>query len=130
MAAWALAITFLKHLLPLPALARIMWKNGSGPRPDPERQRRVVRLADYLSRATNFTARGACLPRSLLAYRFLSELHADPSLKIAFRKNDARAIVGHAWVTVDHEAIGEQNADLDQFLPAVSFGPNGRMIPR
>ncbi len=129
MGAWALAIPLLTRALSLPTLARIMWKNSRSLRHDRERAQRVVRLADWLSRATKLTTGGACLRRSLLAYRYLSELDADPRLVVAFRRTDSRAIVGHAWVVVDGEPIGEGSLPLDEFLPAVSFGPRGRVVP-
>ena len=129
MGAWAVAIPLLKHLLPLPALVRIMWKDARRTQRDRKREQRVVRLADWLSRAANLTTRGPCLTRSLLAYRFLSELDAAPRLMVAFRRSDNRAIAGHAWVVVDGKAIGERPDDLNEFLPAVSFGPRGRVVP-
>ena len=69
-------------------------------------------------------AKGTCYERGLLAYRFLSQRGADPTLVVAV-KGDSGAVSGHAWVTVDGIAINETEP-LDDFVPVVSYGRGGR----
>jgi hypothetical protein len=128
MLAWALALPALKRIVPLPTLVRVMWKSGATSQRDPDREQRIARLAGWFARATNPSNAGACLQRSLLTYRFLSESHADPRLMVAFRKTDA-ALAGHAWIVVDGQAIGEPAGALDDFLPVVAFGAHGARVP-
>ncbi len=128
MAGWAVVLPALKHVVPVGVLARIMWKGeGDAKRRDPVREAQVVRLAGWLSRGTNLTKRGACLQRSLLAYRYLSELGADPRLVLAVGKTDG-ALRGHAWVIVDGHAVGERAEMPESFVPITSFGARGRIL--
>jgi len=159
MAGWATVLPVFKHVVPVRALARVMWKGGraarrmsnvergmsAGPlrtgmsnvecgvsaeksaRRNPVREQLVVRLAGLLSRGTNLTTRGACLQRSLLAYRYLSELGADPRLMLAFRKDGDR-MAGHAWVMVDGRVVADTSDQAEDFIPIVAFGAGGRTV--
>ena len=127
MLGWAIVLPALKHVVPVRVLARLMWKKGHGACRNPAREQRVVRLAGLLSRGTNLSSRGACLQQSLLAYRYLSELGADPRLMLAFRKN-GDAVAGHACVMVDGQPIEEFPNQPDDFMPVVAFGEGGNTI--
>lgn len=126
MAGWAIVLSLLKHFVPVGSLARLMWREASRDRREPLKERQIVRLADWLSRGTNLTKRGACFERSLLAYRYLSAAGANPLLVVAFGKA-AGTVLGHAWVEVEGEAVGERPEMLEMFEPAVRFGAQGRV---
>ena len=64
-----------------------------------------------------------CLQRSLLLYRELSRLGADPTLTIGFR-HSAQRVQGHAWVTARDEIVAEP-AGIGEYVPAIRFGRNG-----
>jgi hypothetical protein len=113
----------LKHLVSLPTLARWAWKRQRGPR-DPNAERRVMTAVAQLR--TWFGAREDCLQASLVLYRELSALGADPKLAVGFRRHDDR-VEGHAWVFVDGRTIpGESYAR--PFTPAFRFGRGGVLL--
>jgi hypothetical protein len=127
MAAWPLALPMLKRRLPLPALARLMWAQPrTGPR-DLERERRTSALARRLYRFRIVARDDNCLERSLLTYRFLARLNANPQLVAGVRMGD-EGVLGHVWVTVDGEPVGESADALEIFSPVVVFGAGG--VPR
>ena len=110
----------LKHIVSLPTLARWAWKHQRRPR-DPHAERRVITAVAHLRHW--FGAQEGCLQSSLVLYRELSALGADPKLAVGFRRNDDR-VEGHAWVFVDGRVIpGELYAQ--PFVPAFQFGRGG-----
>lgn len=127
---WSLALPVLERLLPLPTLVRLAWARPRGTARDPERERRVVRLA-YAVWARSPAARldGNCLERSLAVYRCLSRLGAGPHL-VSGVGSDGDAMRGHVWVTVDGEPLGEVSDALAQYAPVIAFGDDGREIWR
>lgn len=126
MTAWRAAIPLAKHLLPLPTLVRAAVRR---PRCDvrcPDRERRVVLLARRVCEVGCGTAPN-CLERSLIAFRFLSELGARPTLVVGFKRH-AGAVGGHVWVEVDGLAVGEDPPQSYGFAPLTVFSPEG--VPR
>ena len=119
---WALALPALKYVVPLPRLARLMWARPVSARRDRECERRVAALVRGLS--GTLTRDENCLERSLLAYRFLSRLGADPRLVAGVRR-DTNELIGHVWVTVDGEPVGEPPGTIADFARVVVFGPSG-----
>lgn len=113
------ALGALKHLVPVQTLARWAWRPSAGPA-DPERVRRAVARVWRMQGLLNLGDRD-CLQRSLLLYRELSRLGADPRLTIGFRQS-AR-MQGHAWVTCD-EIVAEP-ASVTGYVPAIRFGREG-----
>jgi len=119
-----LALGLLRHVLPLDVLARWAWRSP----------RRVSNAADarrIIARAVRACAlAGApdrnCLQRSLLLYRELSRAGADPVLAVGFRHANGR-VQGHAWVVVGGRAVAEPDADMGGFVPALTFGRQGRL---
>jgi hypothetical protein len=69
-----------------------------------------------------------CLQRSLLLYRVLSHVGADPTLVVGFKRTNGR-IRGHAWVTVHGHTLVEPEAQLLEFSPALRFGLRGELLP-
>ena len=88
----------LKHLVPLRWLAKWTWCETTGPR-DRLAERRLTANVLRLSKLLRIADRD-CLQRSLLLYRLLSAVGADPELVVGFREQDGK-IIGHAWVLVD-----------------------------
>src|SRR5262245_13176301 len=103
---WACVLPLLKRLMPLRSLVRLVWRR---PRlqPDQARDERVVALARWACRVTRPGSGGNCLERGLIAYRFLLEGHAEPTLVIGMRRDAATAVVGHAWVLLHGAPAGE-----------------------
>lgn len=125
---WALVLPALKYLIPLPALARLMWARPVSKRRDRERERRVVSLVGALYRSRALGRDENCLERSLLTYRTLSRLGADPRL-VAGLGSDSSRLVGHAWVTVDGEPVGEPASASEGLSRVIVFGPRGATEP-
>jgi hypothetical protein len=123
-AIWAPVLPVLKRLLPLPALARLMWaKPRVGPR-DTERELHISGLVRRLY-ASGIVPRDAnCLERSLLTYRLLARRNANPELVAGVLRSD-KGVVGHAWVTVDGHPVGESAEAIDRYSRVVVFGAEG-----
>ena len=88
------------------------------------REQQIVRLSALLTRFRLPHFRANCLERSLLAYRFLAEANANPTLVIAVRRAEAD-VVGHAWVAVDGQPVHESEAAVRDFVRVVEFGSRG-----
>ena len=125
---WALVLPAMKYVIPLPTLARLMWARPVSNRRDRERERRVASLVRGLYRSCALRRDENCLERSLLMYRSLSRLGADPRLVAGLGRNSSR-LVGHAWVTVDGEPVGEPASASDGLSRVVVFGPRGATEP-
>jgi hypothetical protein len=117
------AIGALKHLVPVQTLARWAWRPPARPA-DPEQIRRAVARVWRTQGVLNLGDRD-CLQRSLLLYRELSRLGADPTLTIGFR-HSAQRVQGHAWVTARDEIVAEP-AGIVGYVPAIRFGRNGML---
>src|SRR5262249_58589276 len=116
----------LKHVVPLRWLVRWAWCPPHGPR-DLEGERRLAARVCRLSRLTGLPDRD-CLQRSLLLYRVLSYVGAEPTLIIGFQRTNGR-LRGHAWVTVDGRSVVEPETELVGFSPALRFGLRGELLP-
>ena len=120
-----IVLALLKHLVPLPLLVRRVWCLPVGPR-DCEAEWRLTSIVLRLSRLTGLPDRD-CLQRSLLLYRVLSPVGAQPTLVIGFQSTNGQ-IRGHAWVTVDGRSIVEPETELVGFSPALRFGLRGELL--
>ena len=125
MLGWALLLPALKSLLPLPRLVRLVYRGGRRARCE-KREQQIASLTRWIHRPLVPRDRG-CLQRSLLAYRFLSEADADPHLFVGVRK-EGNIVLGHAWVVVDGQPIGESWAAVRGYVPVIAFGAGG--LPR
>src|SRR5579862_1232709 len=121
-----IVLALLKHLVPLTWLVRWVWCPPVGPR-DREAESRLSSIVIRLSRLTRLPDRD-CLQRSLLIYRVLSRVGAEPTLVVGFQKTNGR-LQGHAWVTVDDCSVVEPEAELVGFSPALCFGLRGELLP-
>ena len=124
----ALYIVFglIKHAVPLAVLARFVWRRPRGTRNRSAEVRLVARVirARHLCREMDRD----CLQRSLLLYRELSRVGADPMLIVGFRRAE-NGLRGHAWVIVDGEALAEEAPASAQFVPTFGFGRGGEILP-
>ena len=120
------ALGALKRVVPVQTLARWAWRPPAGP-PDPERVRRAVARVWRTQGLLNLGDHD-CLQRSLLLYRELSRLGADPTLTIGFR-HSAQHLQGHAWVTTPGEAVEvvAEPAGVTGYVAAIRFGRNGAL---
>jgi hypothetical protein len=121
-----ITLATLKHLVPLNWLVRWAWRPPAGPR-DRDAERRLAASVLRLSQLMGWADRD-CLQRSLLLYRVLSQVGADPTLVVAFQRTNGR-IRGHAWVSVDGHTVVEPEAQLLEFSPALRFGLRGELLP-
>ena len=117
------ALGALKRVVPVQTLARWAWRPPAGPA-DPEHVRRAVARVWRTQGLLNLGDRD-CLQRSLLLYRELSRLGADPTLTIGFRQS-AQHLQGHAWVTTCDDVVAEP-AGVTGYVPAIRFGRNGTL---
>lgn len=121
---WAFCLSVLKHLLPLPTLVRLVRSRASGRERQPGRDEQLVTFARWSCRLT--TSRGGnCLARGLVLYRYLGAFGAQPELRVGFSRGDAGRVLGHAWVVVDGQPVGEDVTSLAPFDITVAFGPSG-----
>ncbi|MBS1819448.1 MAG: lasso peptide biosynthesis B2 protein [Acidobacteria bacterium] len=128
LALWCVCLRVLKFLVPLPDLVALVRRDPRAARRDPREEQRLVTLTRWASRATQWSSRGDCLERALVAYRYLTAANARPTLVVGLAEGEREAR-GHAWVTVDGMAVDDTTDTLDGFVPVVSFGPDGHPTP-
>lgn len=124
---WALILPVLKHTMAIQPLVNLAWRR---PRfsPDARRNEQVVTFARWACRMTRPRSGGNCLERGLIAYRFLLEGSASPTLVVGMGRGDADELVGHAWVLLDGLPAGESEASVSRYVQMFSFGPDGAMM--
>jgi hypothetical protein len=120
MTAWAPGLLVLKRTVPLPRLVALMETRPRRPSRDLALEGRIARMARLLYRGRPGTFRDNCLERSLLTYRFLGRAGADPELVVAMRKGE-EGVRGHVWVTVGGRPVHEEPAELEPYVPVMSF---------
>jgi hypothetical protein len=125
MLAWRAVLPLLKRRVPLPTLARVMWRKPRA-RIRPNNADRIPDLVQRLYRDSREGQEGICIERSLLTYRYLSAAGADPQLVIGIRGRSS-SIVGHAWVVVDGKPLFEPAASLAEYASFFSFGRDGTL---
>ena len=113
----------LKRMVPLPRLAKRAWQQPRHPR-DRATEQQVVAAIGRLRHWIGHDA--DCLESSLLLYRELSRLGADPILAVGFRKR-VQGVEGHAWVSIDGHPVLE-SATKPPFSTALHFGHGGTLI--
>ena len=124
---WACVLPVLKRVMPIRSLVRLVWRS-SRLAPDAERDERVVVFARWACRLVRWRDGGNCLERGLIAYRFLLEGHAEPTLVIVMGRNDAANVIGHAWVLLNGAPAGESSTAISQYVPVFAFAPDGSLI--
>jgi 2-polyprenyl-6-methoxyphenol hydroxylase-like FAD-dependent oxidoreductase len=122
---WWVALPLLKRATPLPRLVRFAQLDPRRTARDLEREAKVAALAEWLFKVRPRPARDNCLERSLVAYRYLGRLNAEPELVVGIGGEEGTT-VGHVWVTVDGHPVHDQPATLDAYEAVVVFGADGR----
>ena len=123
----------MKRRVSLERLAQWAWKgeseaNGSAsPSRPPRRPSEEARIIACIVRLHQLLGEedDDCVPRSLVLYRELSRLGADPRLCVGFRSTEA-GVLGHAWVEVDGKVVGETDPRVAGFNKQLTFGDGGR----
>jgi hypothetical protein len=123
MLAWRAILPVLKYLVPLPRLVRLMHVRPAVGARRLDREQRIARLAERVFDVGR--PNDDCLELSLVSYRYLGQLGADPQLVIAIRK-EGQPAPGHAWVTVDGVPVHDSPSLLDDFVSVVTFDSGGR----
>ena len=124
--AWALVLPALKHVVSVKTLAAIMHRPPRRSTRDAARERRIITFAHWGARLTRWNTGGNCLERSLIAYRYLCAAGAHPTLVIGVGR-DRAGVIGHAWVLVDGQLVGEPQSAIACYTRAFAFGPDGHL---
>jgi Transglutaminase-like superfamily len=123
MLGWRVVLPVLKRAIPLESLAPAM----RGRRRADGDEERVVRLASWIYGSRPLAGGKNCFERSLVLYRYLSEVHPDTRLVVGFR-DGGEGVEGHAWVAVGGRTLGAAADTRGTFAPTVWYGPEGRMV--
>ena len=126
---WALVLPALKHLVPVQSLARIMHRQPRVARRDAVHEERIVTFARWGARIMRWKSGGNCLERGLIAYRYLGEAGANPTLVVGLGHGETGSIIGHAWVMLDGRPAGESAASVSVYTPVFAFAPDGALMP-
>jgi len=122
---WRIALPPLKYLIPLPTLVRLMSANppADGPGTSKRCGSRTESVLHLLEAGGRIVVSSNCLDRSLLVYRFLSEVGARPQLVMGVSKGST-GVAGHAWVEIEGQALADTTTG--GFAPILRFGARGR----
>lgn len=125
---WRLALPLLKNVVPLPTLVRLLSASPvAGAAGTHERRgSRLEAVGQLLTEGGRIVVSSNCLERSLMLYRFLSEVGAGPQLVMGVSKGTT-GVAGHAWIEIDGQALAD--ATTDSFAPVLIFGAGGRGRP-
>ena len=119
MVAWKIALSVLKHALPLRTLMGVAEPRRLGASLHADERQRIESGVRRLGRVLGGRD---CLERSLVAYRFLARSGARPMLHIGFGRDD-QALDGHAWVTVDGLPVAETEDAVSRYVEVLTFSP-------
>ena len=125
MAAWSAALPILKRATPLPRLVRLAHLDPRRRSRDPEREAKVIALAEWLFKVRPERSRDNCLERSLVSFRFLGRLNARPELVVGVGTEGEKTI-GHVWVTIDGRPVHDDGTAIASYDQVVVFGSDGR----
>jgi hypothetical protein len=126
---WALVLPILKHIIPVQSLARGMRREAVYAPRDVAREERIVTFARWSARLVRWKSGGNCLERGLIAYRYLCEAGAKPTLVVGLGHGEKGGIIGHAWVLVDGRPAGESQQSVDLYTPVFAFDDSGALLP-
>lgn len=126
MLGWALVLPVLKRALPLEQLVRLLAGRHRAAAREPATERTIITLARSVHRAVGLGRRDNCLERSLIAFRYLSAVHADPVLVVGARTGET-GLEGHVWLTVDGSPVHDSAPKVDRYVPVTVFCADGRV---
>jgi hypothetical protein len=123
MLAWRLVLPLLKRALPLPQLVRLA--------ATPRRRHRFapaqVVAASHRLFGTRTPASSDCLERSVLTYRFLAEVGAQPQLVCGMQRSGGH-VIGHAWVVVGDAPVDEPPDAVARYATVLAFDASGSRL--
>jgi hypothetical protein len=125
--AWAVFVRVAKYVISLRTLVKLVSPALQPGARDAGRERRIGLFSDWASRVVRPASPGNCLERSLVAYRYLVDAHAEPRLVIGFRRGE-HGVLGHAWVLVDGRPLSDSPAAVAEYHVAMSFEAGGRVL--
>ena len=142
MLGWAVRLAVLKRTRPLQSLVPLVRQESDGGPRRRAQEDQIVTFARWATRLTQWTKRGNCLERGLIAYRYLTAINAQPTLVVGLRvapsafasadrsarqvgRDQQSAITGHAWVELDGQPVGERLSALRELTRILAFGPEG-----
>jgi hypothetical protein len=125
MAAWSVALPILKRAMPLPRLVRFAHLEPRRDSRDPEREAKVIAIAEWLFKVRQEGSRDNCLERSLVSFRFLGRLDAQPELVVGV-SSEGDTTIGHVWVTIDGRPVHDDVTSVASYDQVVVFGSDGR----
>ena len=117
---WLVVLPALIRALSLDRLARVMEasrRSGRGDGIDPDR---IVDLTRTVVAQHPTRAHRACLPRSLLLYRYLGRAGVDVRLRIGVSM-EGGDLAGHSWVEVDGRPVGEPADPATAFRTVLAY---------
>ena len=126
---WALVLPVLKQLVPVQSLARIVHRSSRQTVRDAVHEERVITFARWGARLIRWKSGGNCLERGLIAYRYLGEAGANPTLVVGLGHGETGSLIGHAWVLLDGRPAGESAAAVSVYTPVFAFAPDGSLMP-
>ena len=122
---WALVLPIVKQVVPVKSLARVMHLDADTVTRSQVREEHIVTFARWAARLTRWKSGGNCLERGLIAYRYLGQAGAHPVLVVGLDRIGASGLIGHAWVLVDGQPVGESVSSLERYTPVFAFGADG-----
>jgi len=122
--AWLLGLPILLRIRGLRRLLACLGHRAVGSTPgdlvDPHRVAQIVTRVCRLPIFDLPPFPRICLRRSLALYHVLGRMGHDASIHIGVRKEDASALEGHSWVTIDGETLGERDP-VESFRAIYSY---------
>lgn len=126
---WAMVLPAAKHVVPIRDLARLMRLTpGVHAARDAALEERIVTFSRWGARLMRWKGGGNCLERGLIAYRYLGAAGARPTLVVGLGRADRGGIVGHAWVLVDAQPVGDSVSALSEYTPVFAFASDGTLL--
>jgi hypothetical protein len=126
MSFWATIVPVLKRVLPLPRLVRLAATGRAAGGRNRAREERVIASVVRIYRSGLIRQSDNCLERSLVTYRYLGALHAEPQLVVGMSRREKGT--GHVWVTVDGRPVHDTAETLDDMEPIVTFAADGTRV--
>jgi len=80
----------------------------------------------FVSHAGRLAISENCLERSLMLYRFLGEVDANPRLVMGVRR-DGGTTDGHVWIDIEGEPL--LDSTTTRYSPVLVFEAGGAVLP-
>ena len=126
---WRTMLPLLKRTIAVKTLVRWLSPRhrARSPLEGSIRGARLATLRHFLAHGGRLVVSENCLERSLMLYRFLAEVGADPRLIMGVRRDEG-STDGHVWVEVDGEPLVD--ATTTRYTPILVFDAGGAVEAR